>query len=228
MIIVAGLQVARIAAPEGDFSAKPFHADNGTTLVVWVKLPAGQGLIEIDEDASLLSSVKDDKGSNMGGKFGSFPEVFKDGSGGIIEIKSSGFPAADSTSVLAEGSLAMSVASGTKKTRVPKVTLANNGKLTLGKTAIVLSDVKADDDSQTFTLNLPRAAMNAIKNVVFLDAKGETIEGSKSGSGYMNDKGEMSFSVKTTSKVLTLEFEEWQGLKTIKVPFKVKAGLGLN
>ena len=44
----------------------------------------------------------------------------------------------------------------------------------------------------------------------------------------MNDKGEMSFTVKTTAKVLTLEFEQWQGLKTIKVPFKVKAGLGLE
>ena len=227
-VAVAGVQVAKITAPAGDFSAKPFHADNGTTLVLWVKLPAGQGLIELDEDNSLLSSVKDDKGSNMGGKFGSFPEEFKDGSGGIIEIKSSGFPASGATAILAEGSLSMSVANGTKKTRVPKVSIANNAKFTLGKTAIVVSDVKTDDDSLVFTLNLPRQAMTEIKNVVFLDAKGETIEGSKNGSGYMNDKGEMSFSVKTTAKVLTLEFEQWQALKTIKVPFKVKAGLGLE
>jgi hypothetical protein len=38
----------------------------------------------------------------------------------------------------------------------------------------------------------------------------------------------MGFSVKTTAKALTLEFEMWQGLKTIKLPFKVKAGLGLD
>ena len=43
----------------------------------------------------------------------------------------------------------------------------------------------------------------------------------------MNDAGELSFSVKTALKTLTLEFEAWQGLKTIKVPFNIKAGLGL-
>ena len=72
----------KVAVPDNDFSAKPFHADNGTKIVLWVKMPAGQGLIEIDEDASLLQSVGDDKGTNIGGKFGSFPEEFKDGRAG--------------------------------------------------------------------------------------------------------------------------------------------------
>ena len=70
--------------------------------------------------------------------------------------------------------------------------------------------------------------MTGIKNVVFLDAKGQPIEGRRTSSGYMNDAAEMGFSVKTAAKTLTLEFEAWQGLRTIKVPFKVKAGLGLN
>jgi len=38
----------------------------------------------------------------------------------------------------------------------------------------------------------------------------------------------MGYTVKTAAKTLTIEFEMWQGLKTIKVPFKVKAGLALN
>jgi hypothetical protein len=44
----------------------------------------------------------------------------------------------------------------------------------------------------------------------------------------MNDNAEIRFSVKTAAKTLTLEFEAWQGLRTIKVPFKVKAALALN
>jgi hypothetical protein len=227
-IVAGGIQIARVVVADSDFSAKPFHADNGTTIVLWVKMPAGQGLIEIDDDASILQSVVDDKGSNIGGKFESFPDEFKDGSGGVIEIQSSGFAGAGATAIVAEGSLAMKVASGTRKTRVAKVTLANNGKLTLGKTPIVIADVQAQDESQTFTLKLPRQVMTEIKAVVFLDAKGAPIEGSNTGSGYMNDAAEMNFTVKTAAKTLTLEFEMWQGLKTIKVPFKVKAGLGLE
>ena len=87
---------------------------------------------------------------------------------------------------------------------------------------------QTQDDTQTFTLKLPRQVMTEIKEVVFLDAKGQPLEGRRTSSGYMNDAAEMAFSVKTAAKTLTLEFEAWQGLRTIKVPFKVKAGLGLN
>jgi hypothetical protein len=227
-VVIGGIQIARVVVPGSDFSAKPFNADNGTSLVLWVKMPAGQGLIEIDEDESVLESVTDDKGSNIGGKFGSFPDEFKDGSGGTIEIESSGFAAAGATAILAEGTLAVTASTGTRKTRVAKVSLQDNAKFTLGKTPIVVSDVQTQDESQTFTLKLPRSVMNEIKDVAFLDAKGQPIEGSRTGSGYMNDAAEMQLTVKTTAKTVTLEFEMWQGLRAIKVPFKVKAGLGLD
>jgi hypothetical protein len=227
-IVAGGVQVVKVAVPDNDFSAKPFHQDNGTTIVLWIKMPAGQGLIEIDEDASLLQSVSDDKGSNIGGKFGSFPEEFKDGSGGVIEIRSTGFAAPTATALLAEGSLAMTVATGTRKTRVANVRLVNDSKFMFEKTAIVVSDVETQDDTQTFSLKLPRQVMTTIKDVVFLDAKGQPVEGRRTSSGYMNDAGELGFSVKTSAKALTIEFEAWQGQRTIKVPFKVKAGLGLQ
>ena len=227
-VVVGGVQTARVVVPDNEFSAKPFNADNGTTIVLWVKMPTGQGLIEIDEDASVLQSVSDDRGSNIGGKFGSFPKEFKDGAGGIIAIESSGFAAPGATALLAEGSVAMTVATGTRKTRVPKVQLQNDAKFTFGKTGIIVAGVESEADAQAFTLKLPRQVMAEIKNVVFLDAKGQPIESSRTSSGYMNDAAEMGFSVKTSGKTLTIEFEAWQGLRTIKVPFKVRAGLGLE
>ena len=227
-IVAGGVQVVKVAVPDNDFSAKPFHEDNGTKIVLWVKMPAGQGLIEIDEDASVLQNVGDDKGTNIGGKFGSFPEEFKDGTGGIIEIRSTGFAASNATALVAEGSLAMTVATGTRKTRVAKVQLVNDAKFTFEKTPIVVSDVETQGDTQTFSLKLPRQVMTGIKDIVFLDAKGQPIEGRRTSSGYMNDAAELGFSVKTAAKTLTLEFEAWQGLRTIKVPFKVRAGLGIQ
>jgi hypothetical protein len=69
-----------------------------------------------------------------------------------------------------------------------------------------IADLKTEDDSQTFTLKLPRQMMTEIKKVAFLDAKGEAIEGRSTGTGYMNDAAEMNFTVKTAAKTLTLEF----------------------
>jgi hypothetical protein len=227
-IVAGGIQVAKVAVADNDSLARPFQADNGTTVVLWVKMPAGQGLLEIDDDASVLESVSDDKGTNIGGKFESFPDEFKDGTGGTIEVRSSGFAAPGATAILAEGSLALTVATGTRKTRVAKVQLQNDAKFMLGKTPIVIAEVEARDDSQTFTLKLSRQAMTEIKEVAFLDAKGQPIESNRTSSGYMNDAAEIGFSVKTTAKTLTLEFEAWQGRRTIKVPFKVRAGLGLE
>ena len=227
-IVAGGVQIARVVVADNEFSAKPFNSDNGTKIVLWVKMPAGQGLIEIDEDESLLQSFGDDKGTNMGGKFGSFPREFTDGAGGTIEIASTGFAAAGATALVAEGSVAMTVATGTRKIRAAKVLLQNNTKFTFEKTPIVVDQVEAETDSMKFTLNLPRRLMESIKGVAFFDVKGQPIEGSRTGSGYMNDAAEMGFTVKTAAKTLTLEFETWQGLRTIKVPFKVRAALGLN
>ena len=188
----------------------------------------GGKMIEIDEDASLLESVTDDKGSNIGGKFDSFPDEFKDGSGGIIEIESTGFAAPGAMAILAEGSLSITAATGTRKTRVANVRLQNDATFRFGQTTITVADLETRDESQTFTLKLPRQVMTTIKNVVFLDAKGQPIEGNRTSTGYMNDAAEMGLSVKTAAKTVTLEFEAWQGLKAIKVPFKVRAALGLD
>lgn len=227
-IVAGGVQIARVIVPDNDFSAKPFNGDNGTKLVLWVKMPAGQGLIEIDEDASLLQNLGDDKGTSMGGKFGSFPKEFKDGSGGTIEIESSGFAAPTATALVAEGSVAMTVATGTRKTRVANVALKNDAKFTFGQTPITVAEVETQGEEQTFTLKLPRQVMIGIKDVVFLDAKAQPIEGRRTSTGYMNDAAEMGFTVKTAAKTVTLEFEAWQGLKTVKVPFKVTTGLGIK
>lgn len=225
-IVVGGLQIVRVLMPRTDFSARPFNSDNGTSIVLWVKMPAGQGLLEIDDDESLLESLTDDRGSSIGGKFESFPDEFEDGSGGIIEIESSGLPSPGATAVLAQGSLAMRVASGTRKTRVVSVRLQNATKFMFGKTPIVVDDV--EDGGRAFTLKLPRQVMTEIKDVVFLDATGEPIKSRRAGGGYMNDDAHMTFRFETPAKTVTLEIESWQSMRTIKVPFRVKAGIGLH
>jgi hypothetical protein len=227
-IVVGGLQIAKVIVADDDYSAKPFHSNNGTRLALWIKMPASQGLIEIDEDASVLAHFGDDKGGDLGGEFESFPDEFKDGSGGVIEVESSGVPVAGATSLVAEGSIAMTIATGTRKTRVANVRIQNDQKFSLGSTRVNIAEVETSDEDQTFTLQLPRQVMVGIRNVAFFDAKGQPVEGSRTSTGYMNDAGEMGLRVKTTAKTITLEFEVWQGQRTVKVPFSVKTGLSLN
>jgi hypothetical protein len=38
----------------------------------------------------------------------------------------------------------------------------------------------------------------------------------------------VSFSVTTAARGVVLEFETWEGQQTVKVPFTVRAGLGLH
>jgi len=227
-IVIGGIQVARVAASNDDFTARPFNSENGTKIVLWVKMPAGQGLIEIDEDASVLSHFGDDKGSNLGGRFGSFPDEFKDASGGTIEISSSGLPASGATALLAEGTLSLNIADATKKTRIANVAVKNDATFKFGDTTIRFSEVESDGETLRFTFNLPRTVMEGIKNVVFLDAKGQTLESDTGGRGYMNNDAEMGYRVTTASTTLTIEFEAWDGRRTVTVPFKVKAGIGMN
>ena len=60
-------------------------------------MPAGQGIVELDEDNCLLTSVTDDAGTDLGeqAEYGSFPKTSDDGSVGMIEIESRLRPAAD-------------------------------------------------------------------------------------------------------------------------------------
>ncbi len=226
-IVIGGIQVVKVAVTGADAIARPFNAENGTKIVLWVKMPAGQGLIEIDEDASVLQHFGDDKGTDLGGRLDSFPDEFKDGSGGTLDITSSGMPAAGATKLVAEGTLALNVSPGTKPQKVANVRLDDGRTFKLGATTITLAEVSADGEDQKFTLKLPRQVMESIKSVSFFDAKNQPLDGHRTSSGYFNDDAEMGLSVKTELKTVTLEFEIWQGLRLIKVPFKVSAGIGI-
>jgi hypothetical protein len=229
-VTVGGIQVAKVVAPKDEMMSRPFNSENGTKLVLWIQMPAGQGLIEIDEDTSVLQRFSDDKGTDLGGRFEGFPDEFKDGTGGTFEISSTGLPAAGAVRLMAEGILSLHVADGIKPIRVASFPLVNGRTVMLEKTTITVAEVETREGEVSFTLKLPRQVMEMIRDdeVRFFDAKGQAIEGSNTGSGYMNQAAEMRFTVKGAPKALTIEFDVWQGRRAIKIPFKVQAGMGLG
>ncbi len=227
-VVAGGIQIVKVAVPKDDMFARPFNSDNGTTLVLWIRMPAGQGLIDIDEDASVLESFTDDKGTDLGGRFGSFPDAFEDGSGGLLDVTSTGLPAAGATRVTAQGTAVAVVAAGTKPLRVANVRVENGRTFRIGTATATIDDVKTEDANMTFQLKLSRQTMETIRQLRFLDAKGAAIEGRIQGRGYSNDAGEFYLSVPASAKTLSLEFDIWQGRREIKIPFKVQAAVSLG
>jgi hypothetical protein len=228
-VSVGGLRVVGPGIGESGSEQRPFNESTGTTIVLLVKAPKGTGIVDLDNDGSVIDTVTDDKGTNLleDASFGSFPEVVKDGSAGLIELKLGARPGAGASSVAAEGSLNITTAIGTRPVKTPSVALVEGKTFKVGTIPFTVGKVDASGDSMRVTFNLPRASLKTVKAMKFLDAKGAEIEADRAGSGYFNETGELDYNLKTTSKTVTVSCDVWQGLKSDKVPFKITAGLGL-
>jgi hypothetical protein len=88
--------------------------------------------------------------------------------------------------------------------------------------------VEATEGQTSVTFKGPLAVFAAIRGMKFLDAKGQPIEASSGGSGRMNDVAMASYRLTTAAKTVTVEIDQWQGMKPVVVPFDVTAGLGLS
>ena len=228
-ISVGGIRIVGPGVGANATELRPFNESAGTTIVLLVTAPEGTGMVELDDDTSSIRAVTDDKGKSLleEGRFGPFPKVSDDGSAGLIELEVRARPSTGATAITAQGTLAVTTANGSKPTRVPGVRLEVSRTLKLGTATITVKEIEADGEATNVTLGLPRQSMSAIRSVRFLTAAGATIESRRTGSGYMNDDGEFSFNVKTKDKVVGIEFDLWQNLKAVKIPFTVKIGLGL-
>lgn len=227
-VSVGGVRVVGPGIGDNGSEQRPFNEGTGTTLVLFVKAPTGAGIVNIDNDGSVIDSAKDDKGTDLreDASFGSFPEVVKDGSAGMIELRLGGRPAAGAVSVVAAGSLGVTTAVGTKPVKTPVVSLVQGKTFKIGTIPITVGKISVEDDSTSVELNLPRSSLNTIKTIAFLDAKGGPIESDRVGTGYTNDVGELDVRLKGAPKTVIVSCDVWQSLKTEKVPFKVTAGLG--
>ena len=198
-------------------------------MALAIKMPAGQGIVELDEDNCLLTSVTDDAGTDLGeqAQYGSFPKTSDDGSVGLIEIESRLRPAAAATAILAEGTLVFSASPGSKPTKIANVKLEKGKTFKLGTSTVTLAEVTPGEDT-TIELALPRSVLYTIRDVKFMDAAGKPLEADRTSRGYMNDDASIGYRIKGAGPAVTIEFDVWQGLREQKVPFKIKTGLALK
>jgi hypothetical protein len=86
---------------------------------------------------------------------------------------------------------------------------------------------RARAESTTIGLALSRATLNSIRAIKFLTAKGAPIESRRTGSGYMGDAAAIEMTVQTKDKLVAVEFDVWQNLRQVTVPFNVTVELSL-
>jgi len=229
-VSVIGVRVVGLGLGANGTELKPFNESPGTSVALGIAAPKGTGIVDIDDHGSKLDAFTDDKGQSLmeEGRVGPFPHITEDGSAAIVELEVRARPSPGSSSVAAQGTIAVSLAGGSKPNRAPNVRLENGQTFKIGTTTITLSDVKSEDASTRFTLNLPRSLYTTIRAIRFFDAKGGPIEMERHSSGYFNEKAELELEAKSKDKTIAIELEVWQNVKLSRVPFNVQAGLGIG
>jgi hypothetical protein len=229
-ISVAGIRVTGLGLGANGTELKPFNESPGTTVAIALVAPKGSGIVDIDDHASKLDAFNDDKGQSLmeEGRIGPFPHVTEDGTAALFEVEVRARPSAGAASVSVQGSVAMTLAAGSKPTRAANVKLDANATFKMGATTLTISDPKVEDEATQFTVNLPRSLLTTVRDIRFFDTKNQPIEGHRRGSGYFNEKAELELEAKTKDKVITIEFELWQNTKVVKFPFNVTAGIGMS
>jgi hypothetical protein len=231
--VTVGAAAVRVVGPGIGASGtekRPFNVGPGTAVTLMVKVAKGAGIVEIEDDDSVLDVAVDDKGTDLREEadFGSFPDIVADGSAALIDVEVGKRPAKGAAAITLEGHLSVTTATGSKPMKSAAVALAPAKAIKLGTFAATVKEVTFGDDGLDLTLTLPGAAFRSLQGLRFQDAKGAAIEFDRRGSSSSPDEAEVYYRLKTPAKTIVVLADVWQGLKTEAVPFKVVVGLGLD
>ncbi|MAE67691.1 MAG: hypothetical protein CMJ18_25840 [Phycisphaeraceae bacterium] len=235
---VRGLRI--VGAPYGDDQTmRPFNYFPGTTLSALVVHSSG-GLIELDDDASKITSFVDSRGTNLlegedrfgRAGLGMFPSFSEDGKAALIEINGPATPARGATSISAEGALTFRVATRKKTFSQSNVALAAGTQIKAGPFTFKLTETgKPDWGEEPLQITLEaKQDLGALAEVRFKDADGKLIEsksgGSMRSSSFGNVTVQSAYRLARKVESVTFEIDVWADMRTVKVPFAAKTSVG--
>jgi hypothetical protein len=228
-VTASAIRIVGLGLGANGSELRPFNESPGTVVVLAIQAPRGSGIVQIDSRTSQIDSFTDDKGSSLleEGRIGTFPRIAEDGSAALVEAEVRARPSAGATSLSVQGSIAMTLAGGSKPTRVANVRLIQGQTFRVGTATMTVGEVSTEEESTKITFGLTRTVLNTIREVRFFDAKNAAIESRRTSSGYMNEKAEVQFDAKTKEKTVTVEFDLWQNQRVVKAPFTAQVGLGV-
>ncbi len=228
-VSLVGLQVSAKSLGKARFGdAIAFGGQSGVSLALAVKVAPGTAILDIDDDECTVDTWTDDKDTdlNIEPDWGSFPSYTDDQSAGIITVRSPVIPAAGAQQVSIAGTLSVTTAGGTQKSKANKVALGKGTAFKAGTLAGTIGDFEPSDTGGAISVKFTGPTAGAIKEVRFLDAAGTEIESERNGSMTSSDEVELMYTLKAKASTATLEVEVWQNRQTTAVPFTLTATVG--
>src|SRR5262249_26628707 len=113
---------------------RPFNESPGTAAALALVAPRGTGVGPTDRHRSPAARFSDDKGQSVleEGRIGPFPKIAEDGSAAIVEVEVRARPSAGASSLSVQGSVAMTLAGGSKPVRAANVRLVEGQAFKVG------------------------------------------------------------------------------------------------
>lgn len=194
-------------------------------------------ILDYDGEASEISSLIDDRKTNLRGKMDLVPRIAEDGSAALafLEGKKSVSPRAEA--LMAKGNLKFTVASKRAATRSKVVEAKSGSVLTIdNRTAFTVMGVEIVKPEQGFdvgpfkvTLRIGRE-IPEVAQIRFYDGKGELIESKRRLKREWGSTGKMTvsldYSLARQAEKISIEVDRWTDMEEVTVPFDVKVGIG--
>ncbi len=234
----------RIVGPGYSENAlRPFNWTEGTTVALLITFPQG-GLIDFDDDASTIEIFTDDRKKNLlDGKKSRFSfnegydsgHISEDAKACLVEVQSPTQPSKGTRAIQIKGILVLKSATGKKTYQQKGVKVQEGAKIQAGPIPFTISKIgkpewSMEDEKFSVTLKATQD-LSTVDSIRFLDAKGKEIKTSHGGTTSMSAFGsitvEKAFNFKEKVSAFTVEVTYWMGVKEIKLPYAVQAGVGM-
>ena len=118
----------------------------------------------------------------------------------------------------------MTLATGSKPTRIPNVRLADGQTMRLGTNTITVKKVTPSDDSTEITFGLSRRSANTISAIKIFRRQGRSDRSAAHRFGLYERRRRDRSDDEEQREAGGVEFEVWQNLRQVKQPFNLTAG----
>lgn len=232
---VQGIEIAK-KAYAGDDNLWTGNPQGGISIAVLLTSEK-PGLIDVDHDASSITVLSDDRGTdlrkkkefgNPGGSLWPFSKVAKDGKACQIEIKSEAVPAPGAKSIRIEGEIALVFARGQEKLRQDEVKAQAGAEIKAGSLAMkIVKAGKPDwgDDPLAVDLQFDGDAAQ-VAGIRFLEAGGAEIPSRQQSSMRMNRVTSWTYNLKKAVPSFSVEVSVWKDMETVKTPLRLEVSVG--
>lgn len=234
VVEVAGFSVAK-KDPKSEFgsSYSNFHQP-GLNVDLFFMLP-GKTVLSIDQKQTAMTLSTDDGGAlELREQFDGVVNLNlrEDNSSGILQLRSDALPGAKSTALIVDGTAVLIVGKDLKTEDVT-VTIEEGAAVKIGGIEATIGEIGeafGDPFKQQFSLSA-KSSFDALAKLEFVDAKGNLIESQSAGGGSFGFNDDITYSqgwqIASEAKQVTMRVSWFTKTEAVKLPVKLKFGLGL-